>query len=159
MLVTATLQDLETSISKEIPDPNGKQREQLFELSFSKSQLERKIANLPMNADAKAMLSSLAKRIVKVGETVLRIGQKFLELVFRLNDEYGHLSFGEVICLMVEKMFQFAPIVGQILGPLLLNFLTTIGQVIAGQGAMVDAALQTRVSVLLNVFEPFRHLT
>lgn len=86
---------------------------------LSKKQLERRIANLEISADVKALLASFIGATVKIGNAVLNIGRRILEIVFDLVKRYPNFTFALVTRLVGALLLDVAPWLAPILVPLM----------------------------------------
>ena len=86
---------------------------------LSKKQLERRIDNLAISADVKVLLASFMGATVKIGNAVLNIGRRILEIVFDLVKRYPNFTFAVVLCLVGVLLGSAVPWLMPILGPLL----------------------------------------
>lgn len=84
---------------------------------LSKKELERRIDNLAISADAKAHLASFMSATVKIGNVVLNIGRRILEIVFDLVKRYPNFTFALVMYLVGALLLSVAPWLAPILVP------------------------------------------
>ena len=83
-----------------------------------KKTLERMIGNLALPAEVKILLDSSMNATVKIGNVVVYIGRRVLEIVFDLCQRYPNFSFAVVMCLVGELLPMVGPWLASILGPL-----------------------------------------
>ena len=86
---------------------------------LSKKQLERRIDNLAISADAKALLASFMSATIKIGNAVLNIGRRILEIVFDLVRRYPNFTFALVMRLVGAILLGVAPWLAPVLVPLM----------------------------------------
>ena len=86
---------------------------------LSKKKLERQIDKLAISADAKVRLALFMRVTVKIGNAVLNIGRRILEIVFDLVKRYPNFTFAVVMYLVGSLLAIFVPALVPILGPLL----------------------------------------
>ncbi len=84
----------------------------------SRKDLERKIGKLSVPADVKALLDSLMNATVRIGNAVLYIGRRVLEIVLDLRKRYPNTTFAVVMWLVGELLSTVAPWLAPILVPL-----------------------------------------
>ena len=77
------------------------------------------IEKLPVSAEIKAVLFKLTKFTIKVGQTLIKIGKKVLEIVVMLASKYKHATVGLIIGALLAFLIGAIPL----LGPLLSGFL------------------------------------
>jgi hypothetical protein len=73
------------------------------ERNMSDSALKRAIDNLALTADQKAMISRISSFSINVGQVILSIGRKILELSLLFFKKFPATSFGLVIGLVVSS--------------------------------------------------------
>ena len=86
---------------------------------LSRRQLERRIENLAISAGAKLSLGSFMSATIKIGNTVLNIGRRILEIVFDLVRRYPNFTFALVTRLVGAILLSVAPWLAPILGSLM----------------------------------------
>lgn len=84
-----------------------------------KRKLERGINNLPISADAKAFLALFMDKAIQVGDRILRVGRRIIEIALDFAKQYPRTTFGLILGLIVSMLISSIPILGAILGPLL----------------------------------------
>lgn len=99
--------------------------------------ITERIDRLPLSADIKALLLDLAKLTVKVGGTVLKIGAKFLSVVFEVIGQFPNTVFGVVISVCLGLLIGSIPLTGGLLAPFLMPLLVAFG---LAKGAIADVA-------------------
>lgn len=95
--------------------------------------IRRRIEDLPLSADIKALLLDLAQITVQAGRAVLQIGRKILTVVFDILGRFPNTTFGVVVSVAISLMIGSVPFIGALLapflGPLLVAFGLTKGMV------------------------------
>ena len=84
----------------------------------SRKVLERRIGNLALPAEVKVLLDSLMSITVKIGNFVVYIGRRVLEIVFDLCRRYAEFTFAVVMCLVATLLPMVVPALAPILVPL-----------------------------------------
>ena len=100
-----------------------------------KRELNRMIDNLEVSADAKVLIKSIMDAVIKVGDVVLRIGKRIIEIVSDIVMRFPNATFGLVLGVILSVLIASIPIIGAILGPLLAPVLIAFG---LGAGFMKD---------------------
>ena len=95
-----------------------------------KRELNRMIANLEISADAKAMIKSIMDAVIKVGDVVLRIGKRIVEIVFDIVKRFPNATFGVVLGVILSVLIASIPIIGAILAPFLAPVVIAFGLVV-----------------------------
>ena len=74
---------------------------------LSKKKLERQIDKLAISAEAKVRLALFMSVTVKIGNAVLNIGRRILEIVFDLVKRYPNFTFAVVMYLVGSLLAHF----------------------------------------------------
>lgn len=89
--------------------------------------VKRTIDGLNISADAKALLYTLSKTTIVVGERVLKIGRKILDYACKVFKEFTNTAFGLVLGGVAGALFAAIPGLGQLLGPIISPILVFLG--------------------------------
>ena len=81
----------------------------------SRKKLERLIGNIELPADVKVLLDLLLNATVRIGNAVLYIGRRVLEIVLDLCKRYPNTTYAVVMWLVVELLSMAAPWLAPIL--------------------------------------------
>lgn len=128
----------------------------LGSLELSKAGLKRKIENLQVSADTKALLFALSTKVIRVGEKVIKIGQKILEVVMKFVSAYPNTSFGIVFGAIAGALVGSVPLIGWVLGPIVMPIMVAVGLVLGAKQDFVDKAMASRVNETIEPFEVLR---
>ncbi len=96
------------------------------------------------------MLMKLAKKVIRVGEIVVKIGQKVLELVIKFVSRYPNTTFGAVFGAIAGYLVSSIPIIGFVLGPLVSPILLLVGVVYGAKSDLIDLAIEGRIKSSLG---------
>ena len=121
-----------------------------------KRELNRMIDNLEISADAKVLIKSIMDAVIKVGDVVLRIGKRIIEIVSDIVKRFPNATFGLVLGVILSVLIASIPIIGAILGPLLAPVLIAFG---LGAGFMKDMKESPIVQAIKDAtasFEPLK---
>ncbi len=121
-----------------------------------KKDLLSKIDNLPLSADAKALLYKMGGSVMKVGSTVVKIGHKILEVVLKIVSSFPNASFGLIFGAVAGMLIAGIPVIGFILGPVVTPLLSALGLLMGAKADFADAALENRVMEAVATFEPLK---
>lgn len=80
------------------------------------------IEKLPISAEIKAFLFKLSKFTLKVGETIIKLGKKLLEIAIMLVTKYKGATIGLIVGALLTVVIGIVPV----LGPPLSSFLGTL---------------------------------
>ena len=129
----------------------------------SRKRLERMIGNLPVPADVKVLLDLFIDATVRIGNAVLYIGRRVLEIVFDLCKRYPNTNFSVVMWLVVELLSMAAPWLAptlvevstaiQLLYAFVKDWLANRANKVARKGEQADKAGESDIAKIL-VNEP-----
>lgn len=85
---------------------------------LSKKDLEQRIEKLEISADVKLLLASFIGATAKIGNVVLKIGRRILEIVFDLVKRHPNFTFAIVMYLVGALLLSVAPWLAPILVPI-----------------------------------------
>jgi len=156
MNVRGIASDTGDEMTLELPDFSAEEIGQLSNLSLSSNELKSKIDNLAISADAKVLLFQFAKQVVRVGETVVKIGQKVLETILAVIKAYPHTSFGLVFGAVAGTLVGTIPMIGWVLGPLVTPIFILFGMSVGAVMDIADKAVERRIKASLAQYEPLR---
>ena len=120
-----------------------------------KKEINRMIDNLEISADAKALIKSIMDTVVKVGEVVLKIGKRIIEIVFDIVKRFPRASFGLVLGVILSVLVASIPIIGGILASFLAPVIIAFG---LGAGFMKDMKGNPIVQVIKDETSSFESL-
>lgn len=156
MKVSGIVDDTGEAVFQEISDVSVEELQSLASLGLSSGELKAKIDNLAVSADAKALLFQVATKVIRVGETVIKIGQKILETVLEIIKAYPNTSFGVVFGAIAGTLVSSIPVIGWVLGPIVTPILVLFGM---SAGAVMDfsnKAVERRVMASLAEFNALK---
>lgn len=103
--------------------------ENFKEVTLSEKQFQRHLDNLPLSADQKLIVSKVADFTISAGKTVLLIGRKILELVFKFLKKFPAASFGLIVGLVISNFIPSGVVRGVAL-PVVATFLALLKKVV-----------------------------
>lgn len=124
--------------------------------SSAKNQLLSYLDNLSVSADTKAMLHSLVTKVIKVGQVIIRIGQRVLEVIVNIVRAFPNASFGLVFGAVAGVLIGTVPLLGAVLGPIVTPILAAYALLSGMQRDFQNAALSKKIKEGLDVFEPLK---
>lgn len=128
----------------------------LLEFDFSDEELKRRLNNLNLSADAKSALFTIARSTVRVGNSIIQLGKKVLELILRLFDEYPQATMGMVFGGVLGALIASIPLIGFILGPVATPIFVALGLVVGVYQDLMDKRLERRIAAVVARFEPLK---
>ena len=154
----AFTKDLNTgkTIEVEIPDENLEALQALTQDRVSDTKLQSYIDNLDLPADAKALIASILKTAVRVGEMVIRIGKKIVEIVIMIVSKFPNATFGFVLGLIVGALVTSIPLIGGLLGAFVLPIAAAFGLATGYMDDLRDNSLAKKVAEVSAMFQPLK---
>ena len=122
----------------------------------SDQDLQRWIDRLPLSADAKRILHAIARKTIMVGEIVIRIGRKILEISLFLVRKFPMATAGLVIGALIGALAGSIPVIGFLLGPIILPLAMSVGLTTGAFQDIRDAALKFAVQESIAEFEKLK---
>ena len=144
------------TIELEIPDENLEALHTLAQDRVSDSKLQSYIDNLDLPADAKVLIASILKTAVRVGEMVIRIGKKIVEIVIMIASKFPNATFGLVLGLIVGALVTSIPLIGGLLGAFVLPIAAAFGLVTGYMDDLSDQRLANKVAEALAMFQSLK---
>jgi hypothetical protein len=93
------------------------------------------IEQLSVSAETKLLLMKIAEFSISVGNTVIKMGKKILEMVIMLASKYKHAAFGMLLGALLASLIAAVPFLGPPLAAFLQPLLMLIG---LGKGLWED---------------------
>ena len=121
-----------------------------------KRELERMINNLEISADAKVLIKSIMDAVIKVGDVVLRIGKRIIEIVFDIVKRFPNATFGFILGAILSTLIASIPIVGAILGPLTATVLIALGLATGFMKDMKESPIEQAINDAVASFKPLK---
>ena len=121
-----------------------------------KRELNRMIDNLEISADAKVLIKSIMDAVIKVGDVVLRIGKRIIEIVFGIVKRFPNATFGLVLGVVLSVLIASIPIIGAILGPLLSPVLIAFGLAAGFMKDMKESPIEQAAKDETSSLEPLK---
>ena len=121
--------------TEEVEDMGKDDLSDLTSTHFRKREISRHIDNLNMPAEVKVLLDKMATVTIKVGKTIVKIGQKILEMVISIVKAYPNTAFGLVLGYILGLLIASIPILGWVFGSIATKLLIALG---AWLGAKAD---------------------
>ena len=152
----AIAEDVETGekVTVDISNQNYEELKTLAQDRVSDSKLQSYIDNLEMSADAKALISSILKTAVKVGDLIVRVGKRIVEIVVMIASKYPNATFGVILGLMVGMLVATIPILGAILGAFVTPIAIVFGLAQGYSEDLRDQGLNRKIAEASAMFSP-----
>lgn len=124
------------------------------DFSVSDDDIKRLIEKLDISADAKSLIFSFSKTTIKIGENIVKIGKKIIDIIFTMLKEFPSTAFGVVFGATVGFLVASIPVLGAVLGPLLTPIAIAIGLVVGLIEDIKDKNLVRRIKEATATFSP-----
>ena len=125
-------------------------------LSLTRDQLLKKIDGMQISADAKLLLSRVSNIVVQIGDKLIAVGRRLLEVALFIAHEFPMAGIGIVFGLLLGTLAGAIPLLGVILGPLLTPLAVAFGLVTGVIEDLKDRALQRRIDEAVALYEPLK---
>lgn len=107
----------------------------VFGIPPGRKELVARIEQLPLSADAKAILRDIADVSVSVGERLVAAGRQVIAFALELARQFPQTTFGLIIGFVIASLIASIPLLGSLLGPLFGPLLIALG---IAKGAIED---------------------
>lgn len=126
--------------------------EMIADLDFSDEKLKRLIERLEYSADAKSLLFSLAKITVKIGKTIVQVGRKVLDIVFKLIEEFPKATMGLLLGVVFGHVIAPLSILGVAFSGVLASLAMAFGFTVGVLADISDSMLLRRIKRMQQEF-------
>jgi len=99
------------------------------------SNIHSYIDNLNISPEIKVVLDSLLNYSMKIGDLILNIGRKIVEVILYFIQKFPNMIIGTIIGFTIGSIISSIPVLGWALGWLILPLSTALGM---GMGLKVD---------------------
>lgn len=140
----------------DVPDLQDDDIRDLLHFEFTDAELRRRLDGLPLSADAKSALYTIAKSTVRIGTSIVKVGKKILEHIVRLFEEYPNATMGMVFGGVLGTLIHSIPLIGFLLGPVATPIFVALGLVVGVYQDLMDKRLERRIAETVAGFEKLR---
>ena len=144
------------TITAEAPGLTSSILSAIADLDVSDDRIREIIDQLNVSADAKSALYLVSKVVVKVGQTVVRIGRKIMDIIVALFEEFPNAGFGAIFGAIIGFLLSTIPVIGQLLGPIVTPVLISFGLVIGAKHDIQNSDLARKIAKANQQFSSFR---
>jgi hypothetical protein len=110
-----------------------------------KAALRRRIERLDTSADIKVLLDRLLEGVLAVGERVIQVGARVVQMVLDFARAYPGITLGVCAALVIAYLINSIPLLGPMLSPVLTPLLLIIGIGLGALNDMTEGPVQTLV--------------
>jgi len=143
------------SINAEAPGLTYSILNAITDLDFSDEKIKEIIDQLDVSADAKSALYAVSRVTVKVGQSVVKIGRKIMDIIVALFEEFPNAGFGAIFGAIIGFLLSTVPIIGQIIGPVVTPIFISLGLVIGVISDIHDNNLAKKIAKANQQFSAF----
>lgn len=137
----------------EVVDLDEDSLSDLSSTRFTKRKISQQIDQLGMSADAKVLLNKMVTTTIEVGKTIVKIGQKILEIVISIAKAYPNTSFGLVLGCILGLLIAGIPIIGAVLSTIAMPLLSALGALYGAKIDLDDKAMEARIKKEIRKFD------
>jgi hypothetical protein len=141
-------------IEAHISDENYEALQSLAQDKISDTKLQSFLENLEMSADAKALIASILKTAIKVGNFVIRVGKRIVEIIIMIATKFPKASFGLLLGLLIGALVASIPLLGFILGQFVTPIAAIFGLARGYFEDLKDQALARKIDEAVAMFQP-----
>lgn len=136
-----------------------KSLETINESIIEEKQINSFIDNLNVPAEVKAILSSLLDYTMVVGDVLVNIGKKILEIVIFFIKKYPNTIAGTLIGFIIGSIIASIPIIGWALGWLIVPLFTALGALKGFEKDFKDDNISNAMKGYMNeIFGSFKNI-
>jgi len=132
------------------------QFEELLKERVTDNVLNGYIDSFNISADAKVLLHSLQSIVITVGEKVVAIGKKLLEVLLVLTRKFPNTAFGIIVAVFLGLLVSAIPLVGVLLAGILKPLLLIFGIAVGAKNDMKDMSLKQAINDAVEIFSPLK---
>jgi len=126
----------------------------LRDFSVSDDDIRRLIDKLDISADAKSLLFSFSKTTIKIGENIVKVGKKIIDIIFTMLKEFPSATFGIIFGATVGLLISSIPVLGVVLGPIFTPIAIAIGLAVGLVEDIKDKNLVRKIKQQAATFSP-----
>lgn len=114
--------------------------------------IERRLEQMDISADAKAILRDIAAVTVRVGTAIVHVGRRILDFAMQLLKTFPGTAFGVIVALIVSGLIASVPMIGAALASLLSPLLLAFGLSAGALQDMGNFGLRQKIAELEQSF-------
>lgn len=142
------------TVEFEAPNLNAETIEALNSETYTRKQTKRIIDNMNISADAKSLLSSIANTVIFVGEKIIQLGKKIIEIVMEMMKSFPNATFGMLLGLLLGTLVAAIPIIGVALGAFVTPIAAAFGLASGWMSDFQNATLKQKIMEAQQAFSP-----
>ena len=139
-----------------IPDPSEESLLQMGQSALTREQLLQRIDQLEISADAKLLLSRVSTVVIQVGEVIISVGRRILEIALFIAREFPMAGIGMVLGILIGALVGAIPLLGVVLGPLITPLAAAFGLLRGAFEDFKNKSLQHRIEEAVSQYAPLK---
>jgi hypothetical protein len=143
-----------STVEVELSEEKFEALQLLGEERISESRLQGYIDNLELSADAKALIASIMSSAVRVGELVIQVGKRIVEIVIMIASKFPNTTFGLILGLVVAALVTTIPVIGGTLGSFVAPLAAAFGLANGYMEDIKDQHLAKKIAEATEMFQP-----
>ncbi len=124
--------------------------------NVSEEEIDRWIRGLAISADAKMIMSDIAKTTIRAGDFVIRIGRKILDVIEWLLREFPKATLGLILGAVIGTLVISIPVIGVVIGPLFKTIVMVLGITIGSVEDIKDKNMARRIQEAMMQLETLK---
>lgn len=120
----------------------------------TEEQINRFIESLDISAEAKLLISKIAVASLNVGDKIIKIGKKIIEIVIMLSKKYPNTFIGLIISALIISLIAQIPLIGSIISSFIGPLLIALGLTMGAIQDFKDNAFARKIAEATKMFEP-----
>ena len=120
----------------------------------TKEEISRYIDSLEISAEAKLIISKISVTTVNVGEKVIKVGKKIIEIVIFLAHKYPNMFIGMILSSLLLLVIAQIPLIGSLIAGFIAPLVIALGLTMGAIQDFKDNAYAHKLGEALKIFEP-----
>lgn len=120
-----------------------------------KAAIRRRIERLDAPADIKVLLEKLFEATLVVGDKIIQVGSRILDVIFDFAKAYPSIALGVAAALVISFLVHSIPGLGPILSPFLTPILLILGIGFGALNEMMDVSMKVKMAGVEAQFRSF----
>lgn len=141
-------------VTVDISDEHYQELKSLAQDKVSDSKLQSYIDNLDMSADAKALIASILQTAIKVGDLVVRVGKRIVEIVVMIASKFPNATFGLILGLLIGALIATIPLIGAFFAAIVAPLAAIFGLAKGYAEDLKDQGLNRKIEEATAMFQP-----
>ena len=140
----------------DISDQQVSKLDELTRERISDPKLDRYIDNLDLSADAKALIHDVKKATIRVGQKIIKVGKRAIEMVLAIMRQFPNVTMGLILGLLIGALISAIPLLGVLLGPFMTPILAAFGLALGFAEDLKDTALDRKIKEAVAMYKPLQ---